>query len=455
MRFVALLGGRFRSIVASTILMLSGLVIPVAPAAAVPSFATQTGQPCTSCHVGGFGPQLTPFGREFKLHGYTMRAVGQFDSVPISAMAIASLAHTSRDQPGPAAPHFGTNDNVALDQASLFLATGIGSHFGAFVQATYDGVGRSFSWDNLDLRATTDAHIGGTNVVLGLSLNNSPGVQDPWNTLPAWGYPYTDSALVPGPAASPLIAGGLAQNTIGLSAYAWWNSSIYTEAGLYWSPSGSFLSRMGVDPAETSQIRGSSPYLRVAYQRTIGNGTFEVGAFGLFTSLYPGRDRSTGMTDRYRDLGVDASYQLTSAGGNTLSLNSRYTHERQNLAASQALGNSTNRNLTLNDLRLDLSYYHHSRIGGTVGLFDTWGTEDPLLYPDSRRASPDSSGMMLQLDATPFGHGSSPLGPRFNARVGIQYFMYSRFDGARRNYDGTGRNASDNNMLRVFLWLAY
>ena len=34
-----------------------------APAAqAVPSFAAQTGQPCTACHIGGFGPQLTPLG---------------------------------------------------------------------------------------------------------------------------------------------------------------------------------------------------------------------------------------------------------------------------------------------------------------------------------------------------------------------------------------------------------
>ena len=31
-------------------------------ARAVPAFAVQTGQPCQACHVGGFGPQLTPFG---------------------------------------------------------------------------------------------------------------------------------------------------------------------------------------------------------------------------------------------------------------------------------------------------------------------------------------------------------------------------------------------------------
>ena len=40
-------------------------------AQAVPSFVEQTGQPCTMCHVGAFGPQLTPFGRAFKIGGYT------------------------------------------------------------------------------------------------------------------------------------------------------------------------------------------------------------------------------------------------------------------------------------------------------------------------------------------------------------------------------------------------
>src|SRR5580658_3489323 len=39
---------------------------------ALPSFASQTGLPCTSCHVVGFGPALTAFGRQFKLNGYTL-----------------------------------------------------------------------------------------------------------------------------------------------------------------------------------------------------------------------------------------------------------------------------------------------------------------------------------------------------------------------------------------------
>ncbi len=118
-------------------------------------------------------------------------------------MAVASYIRTARDQDGPPAPHDSQN-NIALDQVSLFVAGGLGRHFGAFVQTTYDGVARAFAWDNVDLRSTTNATVSGSDIALGLSLSNSPGVTDLWNTLPAWGYPYTDSALAPGPAASPL-----------------------------------------------------------------------------------------------------------------------------------------------------------------------------------------------------------------------------------------------------------
>jgi len=40
------------------------------PVEALPSFARQTGQPCGACHTDF--PSLTPFGRQFKLGGYTL-----------------------------------------------------------------------------------------------------------------------------------------------------------------------------------------------------------------------------------------------------------------------------------------------------------------------------------------------------------------------------------------------
>jgi hypothetical protein len=424
-------------------------------AAAVPAFAVQTGQPCASCHVGGFGPQLTQFGREFKMNGYTMRAVGQWDAAPVSMMAVASYIRTLRDQESAPAAHYSTNNNLTLDQASVFLAGGFGQHFGAFVQATYDGVGRSFSWDNLDLRAVTTTTVFGSNAVIGVSLNNSPTVTDPWNTLSAWGYPYTSSAVAPSPSAGPQIAGAFAQNVLGLNGYVWWNGAVYSELGFYWSPDASFLNAMGVAPDQTNQIDGAAPYFRLAYQHGAGDHSFEVGGFGFVSDVYPGRDHSAGTTDRYRDWGADASYELTGASGDTWTLNARYTYERQLLGASAVLGLAANGNNTLNDLRADLSYYSHQGLGASAGVFDTWGSSDALLYGDSRTNSPNSSGIMLQADFTPFGRGHSPFGPRFNARLGVQYVYYAEFNGARRNYDGAGRNAADNNTLRIFAWAAY
>ena len=38
-------------------------------ASAVPSYSRQTGLPCAICHYAP--PELTPFGRKFKLEGYT------------------------------------------------------------------------------------------------------------------------------------------------------------------------------------------------------------------------------------------------------------------------------------------------------------------------------------------------------------------------------------------------
>lgn len=446
--------GRFDRTLAMSLLAPAAMLAFAGTAEAVPSFAVQTGQQCSSCHVGGYGPQLTAFGRDFKLRGYTARSVGQFDSLPFSMMAVASYLRTQRDQDEPPAPHRSLNGNTELDEASLFYAAGMGEHFGAFVQATYDGVGHAWSWDNVDLRATTNATIAGSDVLLGLSLNNSPTTQDVWNTLPTWGYPYTDSGLAPGPAASPLIADSLAQNVLGLNAYAWWNSAIYGEFGLYWSPSASFVDSLGVDPAETSEIDGAAPYARVAYQKNFGDANFEVGIFGLVADLYPERDHSAGATDHYRDLGADVSYQHTSSEGAILTLNARYTNEHQNLAASRALDFSANRGNSLNDARIDVSYYRH-RFGATAAAFNTWGSSDALVYADSSTASPNSSGLMLQLDHTPWGDGGSPFGARFNARIGVQYIAYAKFDGARRNYDGLGRDASDNNTLRVFTWIAY
>ncbi len=424
------------------------------PASAVASYSAQTDQPCSSCHIGGYGPQLTPFGRQFKLEGYTLKAGGAFP-VPVSAEVMSSFVNTATPQETPPADHYATNNNFSLDYASLFLAGGIGSHFGGLAQFTYDGIGRSFSWDMLDIRATDHVTISGNDVLLGVSVTNIPGLTDVWNTLPAWGFPYTSSSLAPAPAARTILDGQFNVQVLGATAYAYWNSNIYTEAGLYWTPYKGFLSAMGVSTSRgPGAISDAAPYLRLAYQKDYGDQNFEVGAFGFFPKINPNGNPNIGKTDSYSDVGIDGSYQFMGDGNNIYTVNARYTHESQSLHASYLLGTATNLNDSLDDFRVDASYYWHNMIGGTVQLFDTTGSRDTLLYGANRTFAPDSSGVTFQVDGTPWGIGNSPFDNRLSLRVGLQYTVYTKFDGASRNYDGTGRSASDNNTLRIFTWLA-
>src|ERR1700693_3040810 len=77
----------------STLLLFLALI---SPAEAVPSYARQTGQECIACHVSF--PELTPYGRYFKLTGYTIGKTS-FSSegmnyLPLAMMAQASVTNT-------------------------------------------------------------------------------------------------------------------------------------------------------------------------------------------------------------------------------------------------------------------------------------------------------------------------------------------------------------------------
>jgi len=431
------------------------LLLPVRPVQAVPAFAVQTDLACNACHVGGFGPQLTPFGREFKLKGYTMRTK---KNIPLSAMAVASFTHTKKDQVPPP-DGLDRNDNLSFDQGSYFLAGGIGQHLGGFAQITYDGVEKAWAWDNLDIRAVTNGTLFGQDTVFGLTLNNSPTVQDAWNSTPAWGFPYTDTAVSGTPDAAPLIDDALAQNTLGASAYAWIGQKVYVEAGAYASPSAGMLRWLGADPADPGSIHGLAPYGRINWQGDLAGGTMELGAFALKAAINPERDRSSGYTDHYSDVGLDASWLKTLGADDTLAVQMRYVHEARNLEASCALaliGDGSTPGCAhnhLSELRGDVGYTWHNMVGATLGAFSITGDRNSELYGPT--GSPNSNGIMAELDYTPWGDGSSPLGERFNLRFGVQYTAYGKFDGARHNYDGAGANASDNNALRVFTWAAF
>ena len=426
------------------------------PAHALPSYARQTGEECAACHVAGFGPQLTPFGIEFKLNGYT-ETNGKDGHVPLSAMLVGSWTHTAKDLSEDAGPHDGTNDNLSLQEASLFVAGALSEHVGSFVQTTYSDIDRKYALDNLDVRYAQPFSLQGKEALFGVTVNNNPGVTDPFNTLGAWRFPYVSSELAPTPAASPLIDGGLEHQVLGVSAYGLYDGSFYGELGGYRSLSASTLNSLGIDD-EAGKLDNLAPYWRLAYLKSRGSQAYSMGLFGMQADLLP--DRVPGKSDGYTDVGVDGGLQFLGSRKHIFTLNGSYVFEDQSLDATYADGGAENRSNSLRRFDLAASYFYDQTYGFTASLFDIRGDRDHLLYapePDSgsRTGSPDSSGLTLQADWTPFGREDSWGAPWANLRLGLQYTMYDQFNGASNNYDGYGRNAGDNDTLFAFLWAAF
>ena len=434
-------------------LALAGLIALILPqtAQAIPAFARQTSMPCASCHVGSFGPQLTKMGRLFKASGYTMGEKQPLYRY-LAAMAVGGNEHTREPV---VAPETGKpNNNTTVDEVSLFYGGRITSNVGLFAQVTYEPNEKVVALDNTDLRFAAHGTLAGKALIYGVTVNNNPTMQDLWQTTPAWGYPYVSSALAPSPDADGYIS-ALGGQVVGVGAYGLWNDLLYVEYSRYGNIADNLQRRLGNgDVSGNDHLKGGASYWRVALQHDFGPHYFELGAFGLDADRYPGNDRDQG-TDKFVDAAIDGTWQYTSGDGNhMLSAYVTLLHERQDLKASFALGDAANAKNHLDIARYNLSYNFKSTYGVTVGRFSTTGSADTLLY-GSPNNKPDSSGYVTQLDFTPFGKVVPAGLPEVNIRLFIQYTVYDKFNGTAKNYDGTGRNASDNNTVFTGIWLAY
>jgi len=79
--------------------------------------------------------------------------------------------------------------------------------------------------------------------------------------------------------------------------------------------------------------------------------------------------------------------------------------------------------------------------------------DDTFKLVVSRNGKPDSWGAFVQLNFLPFSRWlnlSLPVLPM--TQFAVQYTAYGKFNGARANYDGFGRRASDNNTLYLLVW---
>ncbi|MGF6545487.1 cytochrome C [Paraburkholderia youngii] len=440
-------------------LALAVLCLLVAPVVrALPIFARQTGQSCVACHAGGQFPELTPYGRMFKLNGYTF---GE-RTVPIAVMAMLDMTRTRLNHDASGNIVSPKDGLPIFDSASIFLAGKITDRIGAFTQFTYsnyDHQGSDGHWighwasDNMDFRYV-DRIIGdASDLILGTTLHNNPTVQDVWNSSPAWSYPYISSSIstVGSPQFLPILEGTLAQQVVGAGGYLYWNRTVYAEVSLYSTADGiwSFMSKgnKAGDPNHPQiYLKGQNPYWRLALTHEWGPHNIMVGTFGINANVYPNDANSmpifTQGVTRYRDIGVDAQYQYI-LEPNTVTAQARYIHENISDPNNLVFGNSQSANL--NSLRLKASYIYQAKYGVSLSFFNVTGTADSVAYAGSANSSPATQGWMPEIFWIPVP----------NIRVGLQYTHFTKYLGARSNYDGHGRNASDNDTLFLYLWAAY
>jgi hypothetical protein len=451
---------RSDSIKAILIAVLTGLgcLISAVPAQAIPSFARQTGMSCSACHT--VYPELTTYGRTFKLNGYTTNNTDelkdgsdeagyrlQISNVPpLSAMLQIADVFVKK----PASTASGTADmasdkNGSLEfpsQFSLFYAGKISPKMGAFVQVTYDSGSGAFAMDNTDVRYADRIQIANTDLVYGLTANNNPTVQDIFNTVPAWSFPYFTGKSAMTPLANTQLE-SLAGNVGGLGAYVFWNQLLYAEASAYRSAPQGF----GNNPAPTyGAIQGFSPYWRVALTKDFDKHSMEIGAFGLDEHSVPSGNPILGPQDHFNDVGLDAQYQYVSQEhcitlkGSEIWENQTWDYSNGTMAG--VVANPTD---TLRSFKVDATYYYDRKIGLTLGYFSTTGSPDAVIYGGNLANTPDTEGFIAELNFVPW----------YNTKFGLQYTYFDKFNGSTDGYAATGDHATDNNTLVASAWLMY
>ena len=422
------------------------LIVVLAPFSTVrclPSYARQTLMSCTACHSSF--PELNSFGRQFKMNGYTLTAASTINdqgdtlkpstrlnllnNLPLSVMVQSSFTSIAKDVVGQQ-----NNSGQFPQQLSLFFAGQITPHIGSFIQMTYaDG---SFGMDNADIRYANTTSFGSNSLLYGLTLNNNPTSQDLWNTSPAWRFPYASASTAPFPSKTTLIE-SLGGEVIGIGAYTLLNNLVFVEFSTYRS------AQIGADnPPDTTNmnvVKGFIPYWRLALQHDWDKNYLELGTSGIASTQY--LNGISGALDKFVDLGVDLQYERTMNLG-TFSLHSSYVLENETRGEVGDLSASTKYNFQA--FKADANVFLKKGYGATLAYFNNTGSADVNNFPNGDN-KPNSSGFIFQIEYLPW----------YNTKFAAQYVAYSKFDGSSTNYDGMGRNASNNNTLYLLAWLSF
>ena len=426
---------------------------------ALPSFARQTGQKCAACHVSGSWPQLTPWGRFFKLSGYTAgkKLIDKegFHYVPAGVLGQVGLTWATQPNNSLGQPVITQNGSPEAYSFAGEIGTKLTEFLGVFYEYQ---VGNTFpGWKGsagpADVRAVHFFHPGGNELLVGIDSNNNPAEQDVFNTEPGpWGYPFYGSPQAPNGPANPMMT-SLGTQVGSVGVYALLNREWYAELSMYhvatdffrWMSAGTAFQNGG-----KNYLDGYNPYWRAYWTKERGAQSLMIGTFGLHSKVFPNSALPSGPTNVFTDFGFDSQYQYL-ADTHKVTLRASYLYENQQWNASFPLAASSVATGNLKSLNLNGSYGYRNQWVFNAAYFSNHGNNNTARYgltdPSGTQltSSPNTSGYVLEVDRL----------ITQNVQATLQYKGFVRFNGLTNNIDGLGRNASDNNTLWLTVFFAF
>src|SRR5262249_34806171 len=255
------------------------------------------------------------------------------------------------------------------------------------------------------------------------------------------------------PIAKPILVGQLSQESAGLTGYLFLFNRLYIEGGAYWSAQTSFTNATtgGPGPLDSTaplmRISGSAPYWRLAWEQDWGYHALSFGTYGIWAPTHPTGVGNSGPLNTFTDIAVDAQYQYIT-DDHLFSVYGTWINEHRHFNNHNLVDHTNN---WLNFGNLAASYFFRRKVGGYVQAFSTTGTADSTLYASgtqvlgSANGKPNTQGYLFEVNFLPW----------LNTKLGLQYTMYTRFNGRADNYDGFSRNAWNNNTVYLYVWTAF
>ena len=299
---------------------------------AVPSFARQTGLACSSCHT--VFPELTSFGRAFKLHGYTAQGdegarrsgdrpgasvEDQPDLPPVGH--VAAVDHPHRRE---AAGYTERQRRVSATAQPLLGRRDHAAHWD--LHASDVRQPRWHIWSRQHRHPLCQRHADrreGTRL-------RPHAEQQPDGGGSVAHHPRLAVAVCQRGLGADAGGRGVDRRPVGdnrwpgSAAYGLWNKHLYGAVAVYRSRT----SAAQQPPSSISDdtIRDVAPYWRLAWQQNFGVNYLEVGTFGMFAQLFP--TGVSGSTDKYTDFAFDTQFERP-LGKDWLSAHVTYIYENQ------------------------------------------------------------------------------------------------------------------------------